>query len=374
MAADTLCETPFGDFRLYRYPARRDEPLQAWCTADLLILEEIHRIGLAPVDTLVVNDEHGALSVALQAGALWTDSALTALALQRNLAANQRPDIPVLWSTAAPLVSPGLVALRVPKQLSYLEYQLELLAPVLTPGTQVLAAGMDKHLSPQVAVLLEQYIGPTQRHSGQRKARLFSATRDDRKCALARAAPSYYCDALGAELSALPNVFSRERLDGGSRLLLAQLARLAPASAVLDLACGNGVLGLAAFKASVAPQVIFADESALAIASTRLNAGRLFPENSTAFAYCQDDGLENYAGPAADLILCNPPFHLNHAVDAYAGRRLLAQCARHLQPGGRLCLVANRHLDYLPTLKRHFQSVEKLAGDRRFNVLLARRG
>ena len=374
MAADTLCATPFGDFRLHRYPARRDEPLQAWCAADILILDEIHRIGLPLADALVVNDEHGTLSVALQAGALWTDSALTALALRRNLAANQRPDVPVVWSTAAPVGTPGLVALRVPKQLSYLEYQLALLAPILSAGTRVLAAGMDKHLSPQVAVLLEQYIGPTQRHRGKRKARLFSATRDDRECVPARAVSSYYCDSLAAELQALPNVFSRERLDGGSHLLLAQLARLAPASAVLDLACGNGVLGLAAFKARIAPGVTFADESALAIASSQLNAGRLFPGDSGAFAFHHDDGLENYTAPAVDLILCNPPFHLNHAVDEYAGRRLLAQCARHLQPGGRLCLVANRHLDYLPTLKRHFKTVEKLAGDRRFNVLLARRG
>jgi 16S rRNA G1207 methylase RsmC len=36
--------------------------------------------------------------------------------------------------------------------------------------------------------------------------------------------------------------------------------------------------------------------------------------------------------------------------------------------------VANQHLDYLPTLLRHFGSVEKLARDRRFIVWLARLG
>jgi 16S rRNA G1207 methylase RsmC len=375
MAADTICQTPFGDFRLCRYPARRDEPLQAWCAADLLLLEEVHRLGDAgAAETLVVNDEHGALCVALQPAALWTDSALAVLALQRNLAGNRRRDVPVVWSTQGPAAGPELVVLRIPKQLPYLEYQLEILSRTMKPGTTVLAAGMDKHLSPRVADLLEQHIGPTQRHRGQRKARLFSASRDDRVPAPAATLSSYYCDDLAGDLQALPNVFSRDKLDGGSRLLLAQLPRLAPASTLLDLACGNGLLGLAAFKGGLATEVFFADESAMAVASARMNASRLFPAESSAFIFHQGDGLANYSGPPVELILCNPPFHLNHAVDEYAGRRLLEQCARHLQPGGRLCLVANRHLDYLPTLKRKFGRVERLARDRRFDVWLAERG
>ncbi len=120
MAADTLCHTPFGDFRLRRYPARRDEPLLAWCAADLLLLEEIHRRGATGGDILVVNDEHGALCVALQARALWTDSALAALALQRNLLQNGRPEVTVLWSTTAPPAGQKLVALRIPETTALL--------------------------------------------------------------------------------------------------------------------------------------------------------------------------------------------------------------------------------------------------------------
>ena len=72
-------------------------------------------------------------------------------------------------------------------------------------------------------------------------------------------------------------------------------------------------------------------------------------------------------------MLCNPPFHSNHAVDEYAGRHLLAQCARGLVDSGQLCLVANRHLDYRPTLKRGFGAVEKLAQNSKFIVWLARK-
>jgi 16S rRNA G1207 methylase RsmC len=109
----------------------------------------------------------------------------------------------------------------------------------------------------------------------------------------------------------------------------------------------------------------------MAIASAQANAARLFPTDNGQFIFHHGDGLEQYEGPAAQLILCNPPFHLNHVVDEYAGRHLLEQCARRLQPAGRLCIVANQHLDYMPTLRRHFSRVERLARDRRFVVWLA---
>ena len=208
MSSAEFCHTPFGDFRLGRYPARRDEPLRAWCAADLLLLEEIHRLRTPGPQILVVNDEQGSLCVALQARELWTDSALAALALQYNLARNQRAPVPVTWSTTQPGAGAALVALWIPKQLPYLQYQLALLSRLIEPGTTVLAAGMDKHLSLRVATLLEEYIGPTERHRGQRKARLFSACRDDREAPAAAPPASYYCEALAGELQALPNVFS----------------------------------------------------------------------------------------------------------------------------------------------------------------------
>ena len=111
----------------------------------------------------------------------------------------------------------------------------------------------------------------------------------------------------------------------------------------------------------------------MAIASARLNVTRLAPGLQGRCVFHHGDGLLDYRGPMAELILCNPPFHLNHAVDEYAGRRLLTQCASHLEPGGRLCLVANRHLDYQATLRRDFRRLEKLAQDKRFIVWLAQR-
>lgn len=363
--------SPFGAFKLARYPTRSDETLLAWCSADALLLEEVHRGDVPASQILVVNDAYGALSVALQPLAMWTDSALAAIALRRNAKVNARAETPLVWSTQTPVGAATLAVMRVPKLRPFFEYQLSQLARCLPQGATVLAAGMDKHLSPHTAQLMERWIGPTQRHRGQRKARLFSAVRDTRQAPDYQAVARYHCEFLGASLGGLPNVFSREQLDGGARFLLQHLRRVPPVACAIDLACGNGVLGLFAAKHGIAQNVVFCDESAMAVASARANAEELFGQSAGRFSFHHGDGLRDYTADPVQLILCNPPFHQEHTVNDFAGRHLLGQCNRHLVPGGRLYVVANRHLDYLPLLRSVFRRVEKCAGNARFNILIA---
>lgn len=366
-------ETPYGTFGLKPYPSRPNERLLAWSTADTLLLEETHRRRTSGSKILVANDMHGALCVALEPNMLWTDSALSVLALRHNENLNMRTQTPVLWSTEELPFEPELVVLRIPKQRPFFEHQLSELARVLPAGSTVLAAGMDKHLSPHTADILERYIGPTQRHRGRRKARLFAAVRDERHTPEYAGCATYHCEALGADLCGLSNVFSREKLDMGTRFLLEQLHTLPPVETVIDLACGNGILGLVALKTKLASEISFCDESAMAVRSARLNAKRIFPDEMKNVRFHQGDGLLEYDGPPAQLMLCNPPFHLQHTVDDFAGRHLLKQCSQNLQPGGQLCLVANRHLDYLRSLKTTFHRVEHFASNAKFNIVLAQR-
>lgn len=373
MANATSYLTPFGTFELERYPLRRSDPLQAWCAADSLLLDAAQRCGIPSTEFLVVNDSHGALCTALQPCALWTDSALATLALQHNEEANNREPTPIASSIELPPAATA-VALRIPKQLAYFEYQLSCLAQSLPADATVLAAGMDKHLSPRTADLLQRYIGPTERHPGKHKARVFSAMRDPAVNTLFQSEAWYDCEPLQQPLLSLPNSFSRESLDLGARFLLEFLPQLEPVDSAIDLACGNGVLGLSAYQRGVAKSVMFCDESAQAVASAARNSEQLFPEDSPNFSFHYGDGLKDYQGPPVQLILCNPPFHSEHTVDEFAGRHLLAHCAKHLTPTGQLCVVANRHLNYVPVLKRSFKSVEQVAQNAKFVILLAKRG
>ncbi|WP_278351211.1 methyltransferase, partial [Marinobacter nauticus] len=72
---------------------------------------------------------------------------------------------------------------------------------------------------------------------------------------------------------------------------------------VLDLACGNGVLGLAALSERRDLQLVFSDVSSQAVLSARRNVEKAFPDAKASFSH--RDGIESDPG-AFDLILLNP--------------------------------------------------------------------
>jgi 16S rRNA G1207 methylase RsmC len=329
---------------------------------------------VAAASILVVNDEFGALSIPLQGCTAWLDSQLSVEAISRN---NRYNDIltetPIIPAGEQPVGSYELVLLKIPKQLSLLRYQLRVLREVLPAGTPLICAGMDKHLPRGVADTIELYIGPTQRHRGRRKARLFSAV-VDKSCSAGE--PQYrrfLCPELDCEIDALPNVFSGGQLDAGSRLLISQFEQLPDAPHIVDLGCGSGVLGLAALQRQPTATVVFIDESNLAVASARSNLKRILPALSAHCHFVQADGFHGYQGAPPELVLCNPPFHQQHVVDDYTGRRLLRQTGRVLAPGGELWLVANRHLPYGKALQRDFATVTRLLESDKFIVWRARK-
>lgn len=369
--------SPFADVDLRPHP-----PLKhglAYNSADALLVHAALASDFSRDSTLVVNDEFGALCVGLQARTLWTDSFLSSISVAKNLSRNNFAAIDVLWSTddlrqalsRLPTAAYRGVVMRVPKQLPYFEYQLSQLSQCLAPGAVLFAAGMDKHLAPGTAELIEKYIGPVERHRGQHKARLFSSSRDDRLSTPFSNTSEYYCEALNNRLISLANVFARDKMDIGSRFLLQHLGKLEPVNRVTDLACGNGIIGLVALSQQLGKKLLLCDESAMAIESACINARELFSGDHVEFHH--GDGLLNYPGEPAELVLCNPPFHHNHRVDESVGRRLLVQAAAHLVEGGRLCLVSNRHLNYLPVLRREFGRVEQLAQNNKFIIWLAHR-
>jgi 23S rRNA (guanine1835-N2)-methyltransferase len=367
-----LWRSKWGNYHLQRYPARPGSALQAWNSADELLLEAARDSGMEPAQTLLVNDEHGALFVALPGAALWTDSFLSVTAAQRNWRRNNDAEhAPIILSTQTPEQHYTAVLLRVPKQLSLLRWQLGELRRLLPAGTPILCAGMDKHLPRGLGDLLERFVGPTERFPGKRKARLFRSCIDSALTAIEPAQVSADCPPLAAQLVSCPNVFSRDKPDSGSLFMLEHLAAPAPDLRIVDLGCGNGILGLAA--ASHHPQQLnFVDESALALQAARANQQQLFPDLTERCNYLFADGLTDYQLPAPDLVLCNPPFHNNHVVDAYFGQRLLRQVSRQLARHGEFWVVANRHLAYEQTLKKGFASVNRQAQNRKYTLWRAR--
>jgi len=166
-----------------------------------------------------------------------------------------------------------------------------------------------------------------------------------------------------------PGVFAWDRIDPASALLAAQLPPdLAGRGA--DLGAGFGYLAaevLARCAGVAALDLYEADVRALALARANL----AHAEARVALDFLWHDvttGLPR----SYDFIVSNPPFHAQGRADRPdIGRAFIAAAARALREGGRLLLVANRHLPYESELDAHFGEVRTLAQQGGFKVVEA---
>ncbi|MDI1230520.1 MAG: methyltransferase [Methylobacter sp.] len=364
-----------GEFELNRLPKRPRELLRAWDAADEYLLntlaEELNLPAAARV--LIVNDGFGALAVALNAfrpDAI-SDSYLSQQATRLNLAANNLPEQSVsLQNSLEPLEGVfDLVLIKVPKTLALLEDQLIRLHPHLTPSTQIIVAGMIKTLPPSVWKLLERLLGPTTTSLARKKARLIFASLDTGLIVPPSPYPvSYRLENTDYLISNHANVFSRDSLDIGTRFFLQHLPSRQDACDIIDLGCGNGLVGLIAAERNPEATLCFVDESFMAVASARDNFYRVFKEQRAAI-FCVGDGLMERESESADLILCNPPFHQQNTVGDQIAISLFKQSHRVLRKGGELWVIGNRHLDYHSYLNRLFGAHSVVATNSKFVIV-----
>ncbi|WP_435136048.1 methyltransferase [Actinacidiphila sp. bgisy144] len=386
--------SPWGDLDLTRYPAEPREQLRAWDAADAYALQHLADTGRAAEGgrTVVVGDRWGALTTALAAGGTPRPTLVTDSYLGRQAAeANLRRAIPGA-PAGAPASAPAelrttrdepparidLLIVRVPKSLALLEDQLHRLAPAVHPGTTVLGTGMVSEIHTSTLRLFERIIGPTTTSLAVRKARLVFCTPEPGLARGANPWPLRYAlpDGIGPMSGRTvvnhAGVFCADRLDLGTRLLLAHLPDRTGPDRVVDLGCGNGVLGTAAALANPDAEVLFTDESYQAVASAEetfhANAA---PGSKARFAV--GDALTAVPPGSADLVLLNPPFHSHRATTDAAARRMFTTAHAALAAGGELRVVANRHLAYLPRLRRLFGNGEVAAANPKYVVLRSTR-
>lgn len=364
-----------GEFELNRLPKRPRELLQAWDAADEYLLdtvaEQLKLPGAARI--LIVNDSFGALAVALSAYQPYalSDSYLSQQATRLNLGANGLPEhsVNLLNSLEIPEGVFDWVLIKVPKTLALLEDELIRLRPHLKPSTQVIVAGMIKTLPASVWKLLERLVGPTTTSLAKKKARLIFASVDPGLTAPPSPYPvSYRLENTDYLISNHANVFSRDSLDIGTRFFLQHLPSRQDACDIIDLGCGNGVVGLIAAERCPAATVCFVDESFMAVASARDNFQRAFGERREAIFHV-GDGLMDIDANSADLILCNPPFHQQNTVGDQIAVSLFKQSKRVLRKDGELWVIGNRHLDYHSYLDRLFGAHSIVAANPKFVIV-----
>jgi len=373
-----IFSTPFASLDLQRQPPQPGDPLQAFDAADEYLLKHLAEQGLAPdARVLVLNDSFGALAASLVGRARLVssgDSHLGYLALQDNLQRNGlAPDgVAFVPASATPDGPFDWVLIRVPKTLALLEEQLIRLHGQLAPGARVVAGGMVKHLPRAAGELLERYIGPVQASLALKKARLLSATPQQKPAPVSPYPSRYRLDDPRLELLNHANLFCREGLDIGTRAFLPHLPTNLGAARVADLGCGNGVLGIACALANPEARLTLVDESYMAVQSAAENWRAALGERPVSIR--PGDSLAEQPAQSLELVLCNPPFHQQQVVGDFLAWRMFQQAKAALVQGGELWIVGNRHLAYHLKLKRLFKSVEQVGATPKFVVLRACKG
>ncbi|AWC82127.1 23S rRNA (guanine(1835)-N(2))-methyltransferase RlmG [Serratia marcescens] len=360
---------------LERYPQQEESTqLQAWEAADEYLLQQLENVDIGGRPVLIFNDNFGTLACALHAHRPYSvsDSYMSQLATRHNLKLNglDPEQVTLLDSLAELPAAPAVVLIRVPKALALLEQQLRALRHVVTEDTLIVAGAKARDVHTSTMQLFEKVLGPTRTSLAWKKARLIFCQAADIVPPAAAETTNWTLDGTDWLIHNHANVFSRGSLDIGARLFLEHLPRGLNGH-IVDLGCGNGVIGLTALAQNPDAQVTFVDESYMAVASSEQNVEHNLPQELDRCQFEVNNALAGIERESVQAVLCNPPFHQQHAITDHTAWQMFCDAKRCLQVGGELRIVGNRHLDYHQKLKRLFGNCTLVASNKKFVILRA---
>lgn len=382
---EILMGSSLGDYRLQRFPIRKKETLRAWDAADDYVLLHLAENNLLNENSsiLIVNDGFGALSVPLSKyhPVVMTDSYLSVQAISQNVKENELDEGSVIITNTLSslddvLKTPvDIVLIKIPKSLAMLEDELYRIRPVIGASTKVIAAGMTRNIHMSVMALFEKIIGPTKTSLARKKARLIFSEYDANLEVADNPYPQTYqsgykLEDVDLEISNYAGVFSREKLDIGTRLFIENLPVDEKYTTIADLGCGNGIVGLMAAIKNPLARLIFTDESYVSVESSINNFISVFEETRDA-EFLQTDCLQGVAESSVSLVLCNPPFHQNNAINDDVAWQMFTEAKLALEDKGELWVIGNRHLGYHAKLKHLFGECDVVASNKKFTLFKA---
>ncbi|WP_235026296.1 class I SAM-dependent methyltransferase [Glutamicibacter sp. JC586] len=365
---------------LSRWPDVQAPNLFAADAADRLIIDTCAQSHSTqdqpwPASITIVGDHYGALTLgALALGSTQVRVHTDSLTARRAIEANAQKLLPQLtdrlsfYTLAQVADQASTILLALPRGLDVLDEQVAALASSATPTARLFAGGRIKHMSRSMNEVLSSRFARVDVSLARQKSRVLTASNPlaEQTASNFPATAIHTVRGTSFNLHAGAGTFGAARLDPGTRLLLEHLPDLCAHATLVDLACGNGSIGVYAALTHRHLRVDASDHSASAVASTLAAAEA--NEVSERITAVQDDALSRLPENSATLITLNPPFHIGNTVTADIAFKLIDDAARALTPGGTLLCVFNSHLRYRHELERRIGPTTQLARDKTFTV------
>jgi 16S rRNA (guanine1207-N2)-methyltransferase len=246
-------------------------------------------------------------------------------------------------------------------------YALALALRALKPGASFVAMAPKEKGGSRLGKELKAF-GCEVIETGRRHQRLCETRRPEApegvEEAIAAGGPRFV-EAL--DLWSQPGLFSWDRPDPGTLLLIQALGAAKLSGRGVDLGCGPGLLARAILAHKGVARLDLVDIDRRAIDAARRN----FDDPRVGLHWADARGplpLE-----ALDFVVMNPPFHDEGAEDKGLGQGFIRQSHKLLAKGGVAWVVANRHLPYEGVLTPLFSRVEVRAEGPGYKVFEARK-
>ena len=272
---------------------------------------------------------------------------------------------------AAPASMPAAVVFATKHREEVLEH-LALAATALPEGGLLAVVASNLLGSPSLEKRVSELMGPVEVFS-KNKCRVISVLKQSQRLNAPLAQEWLFQGSLrmidGLGLYSAPGIFSWQKVDEGSRQLLAFLPEnLAGAGA--DLGAGLGFLtrGLLEKAPGVRTMTLVEIEGKALQAARRNLAGF---EDRVTLHFAWQDVLSDVALRSLDFVITNPPFHAGRGALMELGQAFLSKAVSVLRPGGRLYVVANRHLPYEASLKAAGATISRFEDRAGFKLIEA---
>jgi 16S rRNA G1207 methylase RsmC len=264
-----------------------------------------------------------------------------------------------------------VVLYKIPKSKSLMIDQLLSIKAKYNQKLIFIAADKAKDIHSSTLKLFEKYLGTTKTSLAVKKARLVFAQLDNKQVFPSPFPTIWPLDNTPFSISNHSGGYAREKLDIGARHFMKNLPDVKAGTSVIDLGCGNGVIGLTVLAQQPEAMLTFVDESYMAIDSAKTNISKNLPEQVKQCQFMVNDCLANVEPNSVDLILCNPPFHQQNATTDHIAWQMFRDSHRVLKKGGELRIIGNRQLGYHIKLKRLFGNEKLITSNEKFVTLSA---